>query len=159
MYWFRCDGNNIKTFFVWVWWFLEKMLLLWRYCELSHAPSPLLILFHCQFSQGFLNYNSFYLPASWTFSVLIDFLGVAPTSICHFFRPTFCPSVRRAQYLRNCTSSDYNFWYTYVKWYLRVVFHFFKILIFWAVRKVKGQKMPQNKKIITSVARHILGIV
>ena len=25
-------------------------------------------------------------------------------------------------------------------------FHFFKILIFWAVRGVKGQKMAQNEK-------------
>ena len=45
-------------------------------------------------------------------------------------------------YLRNCTSSDHNFWNMCVK----SLFHFFKILIFWAVRGVKGQKIAQNKK-------------
>ena len=38
-------------------------------------------------------------------------------------------------------------WYTYVEWwYLQVVFSFFKILIFWAFRGVKGQKIAQNEK-------------
>ena len=46
----------------------------------------------------------------------------APTSICHFFRP----SVRRAPYLRNRTSSDHDFWYTCVKWwYLQKCFFIF----------------------------------
>ena len=67
------------------------------------------------------------------------FLGGAPTSIYHFFRP----SVRRAPYLRNRTLSDHNFWYTYVKWwYVQAFFHFLKILIF----LVNGQKMTQNEK-------------
>ena len=49
-----------------------------------------------------------------------DFLKKgAPTSICHFFRPSVRPSVRpivrRAPYLRNRRSSDHNFWYTCVK--------------------------------------------
>ena len=48
--------------------------------------------------------------------------------------PSVRPSVRRAPYLRNRTSYDHNFWYTYVN----DVFHFFKILIFWAFREVKG---------------------
>ena len=47
-------------------------------------------------------------------------LGEAPTSVCHFFRP----SIRRAPYLRNCTSSNHSFWYTRVKWYLQVLFLF-----------------------------------
>ena len=47
-----------------------------------------------------------------------------------------------APYLRNCTSSNHDFWCTYTKsWYLQEFFHFFKILIFQAVRGVKGQKM------------------
>ena len=42
--------------------------------------------------------------------------GGAPTSICHFFcLPVCCSSIHHAQYLRNHTSSDHNFWYTYVK--------------------------------------------
>ena len=78
----------------------------------------------------------------------ISFLGWAPTSICHFFCPSVCPPVCCAPYLRNCTSSDHNFWYTYVKWwYLQgVFFNFFLILIFWAVRGVKGQKVAQKMK-------------
>ena len=56
--------------------------------------------------------------------VLFLFLGGAPTSLCH------------------CTSSDHNFWDTYVKWlYLQAFFSFFQILIFQAVREVKVQKM------------------
>ena len=68
------------------------------------------------------------------------FLGGAPTSICHFFRLSFCPSVHHTPYLRNSTLSDHNFLHTYVKWlYLQVFFlNFFKILIFWAVRGKSG---------------------
>ena len=48
------------------------------------------------------------------------FLGGAPTSICHFFCLFVCLSIHPsivhcAAYLRNYTSSDHNFWYTYVK--------------------------------------------
>ena len=40
-----------------------------------------------------------------------------------------------ARHLRNCTSSDHNFWYTSVKWwYLQVCFSFFQILSLRAVR-------------------------
>ena len=75
------------------------------------------------------------------------FLGGAPTTICHLFRP----SVRHAPYLRNRTSSNHSFWYRCVKWYLQVSFLFlcccfFEILIFWAVREVKGQEIAQNEK-------------
>ena len=50
-------------------------------------------------------------------------------------------------YLRNHTSYDCHLWYTCVKWYLQVFFcHFFKILIFWVVRGVKGKKTVQNDK-------------
>ena len=39
-------------------------------------------------------------------------------------------------------------WYTCVKWwYLKALFFFsFKIFIFWAVRRVKGQKIDRNAK-------------
>ena len=38
-------------------------------------------------------------------------------------------------------------------------FHFYEILIFWAVRGVKGQKMAQDEKKILFVALHILGTI
>ena len=48
----------------------------------------------------------------------------------HLFMSLFLsvhPSVRCAPYLRYCTSSDHNFWKTYVRWwYLQVFFPFFK---------------------------------
>ena len=76
----------------------------------------------------------------------LRFLGGASTSICHFFRPC----VSRASYLRNRTSSGHNFCYTCYKCvkrrYLPAFFSFFKILIFWAVRGVKVQKIAQNDK-------------
>ena len=44
-------------------------------------------------------------------------------------------------YLRNHTSYDCHFWY-----HCQVCFHFFKILILWVHREVKGQKTVQNNK-------------
>ena len=87
---------------------------------------------------------------------ILIFLGGAHTSICYFFHPSVCPSVRRAPYLRNGTSSDHNIWYSYVKWwYVQVwfFFSFFKILIFWAFRGVKGQKIAQKWKITNYICR------
>ena len=44
-------------------------------------------------------------------------------------------------FLRNCTSYNCDFWCTFLKWwYLQQSFSFFKILIFWVFRGVKGQK-------------------
>ena len=94
----------------------------------------------------FLQYNFWYfkdLPRSWAIPIWL--LGVAPTSICHFFHPSVRPSVRRAPYLRSRTSSNHNFWYiwyTSAKWW----FHFFEIFIFRTVTGVKGQKIAQNEK-------------
>ena len=53
-----------------------------------------------------------------------ELLGRATTSVCHFFHPSVPLSIRRIQ--------DF--------------FQFFKILIFWAVKGVKGQKKAQNEK-------------
>ena len=52
-----------------------------------------------------------------------------------------------APYLKNSVAYDHDFWYTCVKWWdLQEFFSFFKkILIFRAVRKVKEQKVAQNK--------------
>ena len=80
-------------------------------------------------------------------TLLAVFLGGAPTSMCHFFRLSVRPSVRRAQFLRNRTSSNHNFRDTCAKrWYLQLFFSFFEIFIFRAVRGVKGQKIVQNEK-------------
>ena len=91
----------------------------------------------------------------------LHFLDRAPTPICHLFRlsvppsicSSVCPSVYHVPYLRNPTSSNHNFWYTCVKWYLQEFFSFFEILIFRAVRGVKGQEIAQNEKI--SYIRHV----
>ena len=89
----------------------------------------------------------------WEFTVfhvvICPFLGGAPTSICHFFRPSVRPSVHRAPYLRNCTSFNHNFWYTckmMISPCVFFIFFFFEIFIFWAVMGVKGQKIAQNEK-------------
>ena len=65
-------------------------------------------------------------------------VGHPPLYVTLSIRLSVCLSVHRALYLRNHTSSDYNFWYTYAK--NTGVFSInFKILIFWAVRGVKGR--------------------
>ena len=56
-------------------------------------------------------------------------------------------SIHHAPYLRNSIAYDHVFWYTCVKWwYLQIFFQFFKILTFWVVSGVKGQKMAQIEK-------------
>ena len=69
-------------------------------------------------------------------------------------------SVCCSRYLRNHRSYDRHLWYTSVKWwYFQVLFFsFFKILIFWVVRSVKGHKMTQNGKIM-SVTLHFSGTI
>ena len=49
--------------------------------------------------------------------------------------PFVCPTICRAPYLKNHTSCDHNFWYTYVKW-----------LKDRRYTCVKGQKIAQNEK-------------
>ena len=66
----------------------------------------------------------------------IDFYLVgAPTSICHFF----CPSVRRARYFWNRTSSNHSFWCTCVN----DISRWFFACLFGAAKK---QKIAQNEK-------------
>ena len=68
-------------------------------------------------------------------------------SVCPSVRPYVCPPICRTPYLRNRTLSNHNFWCTCIKWwYLQTFFHFLEILIFWAVRRIKGQKIAQNEK-------------
>ena len=72
-------------------------------------------------SINFLDINIFWVghpPLYVTFSVCL--------SIC----PSTCLSVCHAAYLRNCTSSNHNLWYTNLKWYLQVIFSFFQNLDF-----------------------------
>ena len=49
-------------------------------------------------------------------------------------------------YLSNHISYDCHLWYTCVNNISRSFFHLFKILIFWIVSRVKGQKIAQNYK-------------
>ena len=56
-------------------------------------------------------------------------------------------------YLRNSIAYDHDFWYTCVKWWyfhvcmcVFVFFHFFKVLIFWTVSGVNGERKVQNEK-------------
>ena len=68
-------------------------------------------------------------------------------------------SVCRAWYFRNHRSYDHHLCYTKVKWlYLEVFFYFFKILIFWVIRRVKGQKWPKMTKTL-SFALYISGTI
>ena len=54
------------------------------------------------------------------------FLCRALTSMCRFSCLLVCPSTCCAPYLRNCASSNHNFWYTCVKWwYLQGIFYFY----------------------------------
>ena len=83
------------------------------------------------------------------------FLCEPSTSICHFFCPSIRPSIHCTPYLRNHTSSNHNFWCTFVKWwYLQVFFSFFfieiLILKFWLLRGgrgggLKGKKLHKMK--------------
>ena len=72
-------------------------------------------------------------------SVSLAFWGGPPTSMRHFFSASVRPSRTISQELY---IYGHNFWYTCVKWgYLQAFFLFFKILIFWVFRGVKGQKI------------------
>ena len=88
---------------------------LYIFCSFLASFSDFLLLV-----QDFSHICLFFIFSLW-FKILLIFLGGAPTSICHFFcptgRPSVCPSVHRAPYLRNRTLSDHNFWYAYVKWW------------------------------------------
>ena len=69
-------------------------------------------------------------------------LNPTTPSICHFLRPTVC----HAQYCRNCTSCEHDYWHTYVKW-----FSFFKnfLLSCWKGEKAKiGPECPKNLSLI-----------
>ena len=64
---------------------------------------------------------------------------------------SFCP------YLSNCTSYDCDFCCTFVEWwYLQQIFSFFKILIFWVFRGIKGKKWPKltNFSLFYSIWRY-----
>ena len=54
-----------------------------------------------------------------------------------------------APYLRNSIAYDHEFWYTCVKWwYFEVLFDFFDIFIFPAIRGVKEQKIAQKNNCV-----------
>ena len=94
-------------------------------------------------------------------SVLICF----DTLICCFFHLSICPSICRASYFRNFTSSDYNFWYACVKWwYLQAFFSicfqfFFKFWFFGCLGGKRAKNSPKWKMKIAFVMHHISGTV
>ena len=70
---------------------------------------------------------SFYLSG---IQLLHTILGGAPISVTFSVRPSaiclsICLSICYARCLKNLTSRDHNFWYTWVKWYLHALFPFF----------------------------------
>ena len=69
-------------------------------------------------------------------------------------------SVCCSLYLRKHRSYVFNLWCNCVKWwYLQRFFCCIKILVFWVVSRVKGQKMVQNEKKILFVVLHISGTI
>ena len=87
------------TFFLLYYLFCFSSLLFSSFC-LSHSFSlQLCILFYCSFPVILISYS----------------FQVGHPPLCHFFCSSICPSVHCAPYLRNCTSSNHNFWYTCVK--------------------------------------------
>ena len=84
------------------------------------------------------------------------FLSWAPT-VCHFFPLSIHLSVRCTPYLRNCISSDHNFWYTCVKWWYLWGFFYFTKSWFSGLLEgegVKGQKMIKNSVCCTPYLRN-----
>ena len=72
-------------------------------------------------------------------SVSLAFLGGSPTFMRHFSSASVRPSCTISQELY---IYGHNFWYTCVEWgNLQAFFLFFKILIFWVFRGLKGQKI------------------
>ena len=67
-------------------------------------------------------------------------LGGAPTSICPFsVCSAICLSICLPRTISQEPYINHNLWGTCVKWwYLQGYFSFFEVLIFWAVRWVKG---------------------
>ena len=65
----------------------------------------------------------------------------------HMCKMIISHTLHHTRYLRNHTSCSCHFWYKCENDNIsRSCFHFFKILIFWFVRWVKGQKTVQNDK-------------
>ena len=106
--------------------------------KLTYLDKSLQKLFSSQKNYGFLR------------KILFTFLGGAPTSICHFFRlsvrPSVCLSV--AHQISGTIYHLIVIFGTHISnnGISRCFFHFLKILMYWAVRGVKGQKIVQNEK-------------
>ena len=78
-----------------------------------------------------------------------------PLFVTFSIHSSICPSIHCALCLRNCTSSDHNFWYKYVKWwYQSGVFFIFLNFDFLGKNDKKRPIMTKN-----SVALHISGII
>ena len=140
------------------WWLEYQPKSNEKYIPFLHCISTFLVLkvrwyFLEKFLRSSCNYHIFYFLfflLAFTSDIRADiifhkFLVGAPTSIRHFFHRSVCLSVghRTSGTIHHLTIV----FGTHVKWLdLQEFFHFFLILIFWVVRRVKGQKIAQNEK-------------
>ena len=123
-------------------------LTCWKPC---FAVRNVLIYFNCKSL----------LIVSCCFPNICFFLGGAPTSICHLFRPfalpsihpSICPSVQPciAHHISGTTWSDQNFWDTCKMMispgvFFFSFFFFFLVFICQVIRGIKGQIIAQNEK-------------
>ena len=103
----------------------------------------------------------------WSFYVMQKFTFKWNTHLyVSLFLSVCCSAHPSAPYLSNRTLCDHNFFYTCVKWwYLQGLFHFYEILIFWAVSGgvgeggEEGKNSPKWKIKIISVAHNISGTI
>ena len=102
--------------------------------KLTYLDKSLQKLFSSQKNYGFRQ------------KILFTFLGGAPISICHFFHPSIRLSV--AHQISGTIYHLIVIFGTYISndGISRCFFHFLKILMYWAVRGVKGQIIVQNEK-------------
>ena len=117
-------------------------------CEVFLVEEKLDLIFHAtlQLPHGHLGLHIFF---RWDTYLYISLF------------PSVRPSVCRAAYLMNRTSSDHNFWYTYVKWwYLQAVsFIFSKFYFFELLGGKRAKSGPIWEITVTSVTHHISGPV
>ena len=145
---------------------MTMYFLFWSYCFLIIFNLSLIRSHH----QLNLGWQSNFLPSLWilllTYLTLSEVSYISADSFSSFFRwathlymslfLSVRPSIRRAAYLRNCTSSGLNFRYTYAKRYLQVFFFIFLNFDFlgcYGGKRVKSS--PKWKITIKSVTCHI----
>ena len=127
--------------------YMMRELTCWKPC---FAVRNVLIYFNCKSL----------LIVSYCFPNICFFLGGAPTSICHLFRPFVLPSIHPSVHLSSralhTISQELHdlikIFGTRVKWWYPRVFFFFSFFFFFLVficqviRGIKGQIIAQNEK-------------